>query len=227
LFEDDDFVVVDKPAGLVVIPSPKREARTLVSEINRQMRQDPQHPRVWPCHRLDRETSGAMLMAKGKKNQQRMMALFRQHAVHKTYIAFVHGRMPRGHGVFQGRVRSVDQQKHKTAAPKKPARTEYRVIRTYPRFTQVAVNLVTGRTNQIRIHFADAGVPLVGERKYAVAKHYPLKFRRVALHAFALEWLHPRTKKNIIVQSPLHHDMEAFLTRNAKEYSQHKNDHCR
>ncbi len=211
LYEDDAYVVFDKPAGLLVIPSPKKETRTLVNLVNDQARRKPGEPKLYPCHRLDRDTSGVILFARGKKHQQDMMALFRQRALRKMYVAFVHGKMEKTQGTFNASIRSWDKRRYDPASLPQQAITRFQVKAVYPRFSYLDVELVTGRTNQIRIHCAQAGYPLVGERKYAIAKKYPLKFRRVALHAFSLEWLHPHTKKNIIVQSPLPQDMRSLI----------------
>ncbi len=214
LYEDDQYVVFDKPSGLIVIPSPKGETRTLVSLVNDQTRKQPDQPKLFPCHRLDRDTSGTILFAKGKKNQKTMMEAFKNKAVQKRYIALANGNMHEGKGKFESKVISLDKAKWNLHAAKKSALTEYSVIQNYRNFCKVEIMLGTGRSNQIRIHFAKAGHPLVGERKYAIAKKYPYKFRRVALHAYSLQWLHPATKKNIIVKSQLPKDLEDFISKN-------------
>lgn len=214
LYEDDFLIVFDKPAGLIVIPSPKKETRTLVNIVNTQERKEVQQARLYPCHRLDRETSGVILFAKGKKNQQVMMDAFKEKRIRKKYIALVNGVVKNDQGIFTGSVISYDKAQRNPRSLPQPARTEYEVVRRFSNFTEVIIHLITGRSNQIRIHFSRGGYPLLGERKYAVAKNYSHKFRRVALHAFSLQWLHPVTKKNIIVESHIPKDMKDFINKN-------------
>jgi len=213
LYEDDRFVVFNKPPGLLVIPSPKNEQRTLVSLVNRQFAHKEGEFHLHPCHRLDRDTSGAILFAKGKKNQQLMMDLFHHGKIRKLYIAFVNGKLKSREGEFRGRVRDLDQKRFQKNAPAKSAQTRYKVVQTKRSFSVVEVQPVTGRTNQIRIHFAEAGHPLVGERKYAFARDYDIKFKRVALHAAFLEWPDPVSHEVKNVSVPLPEDMQTFKDR--------------
>jgi 23S rRNA pseudouridine1911/1915/1917 synthase len=210
LFEDEWYVVFDKPARLVVIPTPHGESRTLTSIVNEQFRKEGL-PKLHPCHRLDRDTSGAIIFAKGKQNQQRMMDLFAEHKVKKMYVAFVQGRLRQKHGEFRGAVSDFDERRFHKYAAAKPATTLYSVVEEHRDFSVAEVELVTGRTNQIRIHFAGAGHPLVGEQKYAFRRDFALKFRRAALHAVTVEWTHPFTGKRISVSSPLPEDMVDLL----------------
>lgn len=208
-------MVFDKPSGLLVIATPKKEKNTLVNIVNHQFSSEDNTPKLYPCHRLDRDTTGAIIFAKGKRNQQAMMELFRQKKVKKTYLAFVHGRMDKKKGRIRKNIRHLEQRRYNTHKQSKPAITDFTVKRSEKDFCVVEVMPLTGRTNQIRIHFSQSGHPLVGERKYAIAKKYPLKFRRTALHAARLEWIDFNSNKKIKVQSQLPNDMEVFLARNA------------
>lgn len=213
LYEDESYIVFDKPAGVLVIPAPGEKKQTLVDIVNRQYA-PAQGWKLHPCHRLDRETSGAIIFAKGKGHQQAMMALFHRQAVSKKYIAFVHGKPHQRQGELRSAIRDLDQVKFRRGASAKPSVTRYKVIEERKSFSIVEVTPVTGRTNQIRIQFAQIGHPLVGERKYARGKDYQLRFRRVALHAHALGWEHPVSHKRINVTAKLHQDMEEFIARN-------------
>ena len=210
LYEDEDYVVFDKPPGLLVIPTPKKENNTLIHRVNEGLGQE--GFRLHPCHRLDRETSGAIVFAKGKKNQQQMMELFHKRAVQKKYLAFIHGRLPRPRGELKGAIRDFEKKKFHKNLHAKFALTRYNVVQVKHHYCVVEVYPVTGRTNQIRIQFSEAGFPLVGERKYAFAKDFTLKFRRVALHASELQFLHPVNHKKIHIVSPLAADMKNFIT---------------
>lgn len=214
LYEDACYVVFDKPAGLLVIPTPKKETHTLIHLVNERQASGEGTQRLYPCHRLDRETSGAILFAKGKRHQKLMMEAFRRRAVIKKYIAFIHGRLHPAKGELRSAVQDLEERKFRRHPQKKYAVTRYRVMRQMQAFSVVELQPVTGRTNQIRIQFSQIGHPLVGERKYAVAKNYPLKFRRTALHAHCLQWRHPVTHQWVSVTSPLAEDMEVFLARN-------------
>ncbi|HQP10035.1 MAG TPA: RNA pseudouridine synthase [Candidatus Omnitrophota bacterium] len=207
LYEDDHYIVFDKPAGLLVIPTSKNEKRTLVNIVNQQYAAGEGTPKLHPCHRIDEDTSGAIIFAKGKSFQRMMMDLFKRRYVTKKYIALVHGRLPSEKGEFRNPVYKQFGRKRVFSS----AITRYRVLSAKRQFSIVEVQPVTGRTNQIRIHFSQAGHPLLGERKFAFARDYALKFRRTALHAASVEWKHPVYHRTVSVQSDLPKDMSEFI----------------
>ena len=188
IYEDAWLLVADKPSGLLVIPTPKNEKRTLTSILG-----------LHPCHRLDRQTSGLIIYAKGKSVQKKMMDEFKQKKVKKTYIAFVQGNVSGNQGQIQN---PIEGQK---------AITKYRVIQRIKDFTVVEVMPLTGRTNQIRIHFKQIHYPIVGETKFAFRRDFALKAKRLCLHAKALEFIHPVTKKHIHLSIDLPQDLKEFL----------------
>lgn len=202
LYEDDHVIAVDKPAGMLVIPTPKGETNTLTGLLNRELDSRGVAENAHPCHRIDRETSGLILYAKGKKAQQLMMEEFRHHRVRKSYLAFVHGRLGRKSGIID---RPVENKK---------SATRYKVIEERKDFSVVEVEPVTGRTNQIRIHFKAIGHPIVGERRFAFAKDFKLKFRRAALHSHKIGFDHPVTKEPLAFTAPVPEDMTKFLEAN-------------
>lgn len=214
LFENETVVIFDKPSGLVVIPSPKNEAITMVGEVNRQYQERSEQFKLHPCHRLDRETSGVIMFAKGKKHQQMMMELFKKQKVGKKYVAFVHGRLRQNKGEIQGYIADVDQKKYNKQVAPKFAKSHFWVLEQKRLFSVIEVQPITGRTNQIRIQFSQLGHPIIGDRKYSVVRRFPLKFDRTALHAKSLEWIDPLTNKKIKVSSHLPKDMEVFCARN-------------
>src|SRR3989338_525560 len=213
LYEDESYIVFDKPAGLLVIPTPQCEKNTLVNIVNHKYAPS-QGWRLHPCHRLDRETSGAILFAKGKQCQKLMMGVFQKRTVIKKYIALVQGRLSKAAGELRSRVLDFDQKKYRKGSAGQLAITRYRMLQQKRVFGIVEVQPLTGRTNQIRIQFSEIGHPLVGERKYARGRDYALKFRRAALHACALEWTQPVSHKRIHVTADLPDDMEVFIARN-------------
>jgi 23S rRNA pseudouridine1911/1915/1917 synthase len=214
LFEDDHYVVFDKPSGLLVIPTPKNEQRTLVNIVNQQYAQCEGTWKLHPCHRIDKETSGVIIFAKGKRSQRLMMDLFKERAVTKKYIAFVHGKLSEAQGEFRKPVKKSFGNKFGKKHAGLEAITGYKVLKEKKQFSVVEARPITGRTNQIRIHFSQAGHPIVGDRKYAFARDYPLKFRRTALHAACVEWTHPVSKNKMNVESSLPKDMAEFIVKN-------------
>lgn len=229
VYEDDQLIVVDKPSGMLVIPTPKKETNTLTDLLNRNLdergiealnhslaqnlnkmngsglRSGSGHANAYPCHRLDRETSGLIVYAKGKSIQQAMMEEFKERAVKKTYIAFVNGRITKDFDIIKKRIYNRNKKRPEEAV------TKYRVLERREGFTILEAEPVTGRTNQIRIHFKEIGHPLVGESVFAFRKDFKLKFKRVALHASYIRFTHPVTRKPMEFSAPMPSDMEAFL----------------
>ncbi|HNW39191.1 MAG TPA: RluA family pseudouridine synthase [Candidatus Omnitrophota bacterium] len=199
IFEDDWLLIVDKPAGLLSVPTPKHEARTLTSILNQDACERGLEYHLYPCHRLDRETSGLLIYAKSRSIEEKLAGAFRDRLVSKQYIAFVHGKFPQPQGVINWAIEG------------KNALTKYRVIQERSNYSVVEVSPVTGRTNQIRIHFKHIQHPLVGEDKFAFRKDFTLRAKRLCLHAKYLEFKHPQTAKVMVIQSPLPADMQKFL----------------
>ena len=205
VYEDEYIIVVDKPQGMLVIPTPKRETNTLTHLLNRDLDERGIEVNAYPCHRLDRETSGLIIYSKGKKVQGLMMDEFKNRKVKKLYIAFVQGKIKKDFGEVRIPIYNRNKNRSEFAA------TKYRTLKRTNDFSVLEVEPVTGRTNQIRIHLKGIGHPLLGESVYAFRKDFKLRFRRLALHAKYLEFVHPITKKRISFESPLPNDMNAFL----------------
>ena len=190
VFEDEWLLVADKPSGLLTVPTPKNETRTLTSILN-----------LYPCHRLDRETSGLIIYAKSKATQQKIMDEFRQRKVKKTYTALLRG-IPYNHqGEIKNKIEGLS------------AETRYKIIGKGKEFSIVEVKPLTGRTNQIRIHFKQIGHPLLGETKYAFRRDFKIKAKRLMLHAARLEFTHPVTGKQLVLTSELPKDFKDFLSK--------------
>lgn len=203
VYEDDWLVVVDKPPRLLTISTPKKERYTLTGILNEDLKKRGLAYRLHPCHRLDRETSGLIIYAKGKSVQKKMMEIFKHKKIRKTYIAFVQG------------ILSDSLCEIKLPVEGMPASTKYKVIQRRKDFTVVEAMPLTGRTNQIRIHFKHIGHPIVGETKFAFRKDFALKAKRLCLHAKSLEFTHPTTGKHINLSIDLPEDMRQFLLRHA------------
>ena len=208
LYEDRDVIVIDKPAGMLTTHTRAREANTAEEWLNDYVRkgQSKSRKHVWLVHRLDRETSGVMMFAKSEEVAEAFRSNWNE-LTEKTYLARVEGELSEDHGVFESWLRE-DEDGYKVrsvAAPSgrprgssgprdarmpKLARTEWRRLSTCDGTTLVEVSLKSGRKNQIRVHFSEAGHPVVGDRKYGGQKA-----SRLYLHSFCLRFRHPHTGK--------------------------------
>ena len=202
LYEDRDVVVIDKPAGMLTTHTRAKESNTAEERLNDYVRkgQAKSRKRVWLVHRLDRETSGVMMFAKSEEVAEKFRANWNE-LTEKTYVARVEGEMSEERGVFESwlledadgyRVRSVPEPRNSNArklqSSKTPklARTEWRKLGTEDGTTLVEVTLKSGRKNQIRVHFSEAGHPVVGDVKYGGQKA-----SRLYLHSARLKFKHP------------------------------------
>ncbi len=205
VYEDEQLIIIDKPSGMLVIPTPRRETGTLTDLVNKELDTRGVEVNAYPCHRLDRETSGLVIYAKGKSAQHAMMEEFRKRSVRKMYVAFVNGTVKKGFDTIKVPIYNRNKRKADDAL------TKYTVLEKRAAFTVVEAEPVTGRTNQIRIHMKSIGHPLVGETVYAFRRDYKLRFKRAALHAKRIEFIHPVTGEKMSFESPLAADMVNFL----------------
>jgi len=201
IYEDDWILVVDKPAGLLTIPAPGEALRTLSTVLNEDLKKKKLTYRLHPCHRLDRGTSGLIIYAKGKSIQKKMMQEFKFRRVKKFYVAFLQGSLAQNEGTIN------------TPLEGAAALTKYRVLGREKDFTVVEAMPVTGRRNQIRLHFKGIGHPLVGESRFAFRRDFKLRSKHLCLCAKALEFTHPVTKKVISLNIDLAPKMQEFLKR--------------
>ena len=206
LHEDRDVIVIDKPAGMLTTHTRAKESNTAEEWLNDYVRKGQAKSRlhVWLVHRLDRETSGVMMFAKSEEVAEAFRANWNE-LTEKTYVARVEGEMPEGRGVFEGWLRedddgykvrsvpapsSVSRLKSKVLRQPKFARTEWKKLSVEDGTTLVEVTLKSGRKNQIRVHFSEAGHPVVGDVKYGGQKA-----SRLYLHSAKLKFKHPHTGK--------------------------------
>ena len=199
VFEDEWLLVVNKPSGLLTIPAPSAKFKTLTEILNQDLKDNKIEYRLHPCHRLDRATSGLVIYAKGKSIQKKLMQEFKHRKVKKSYLAFVHGNLTPSQGAIKNRINGQF------------ALTQYRVLRRSSSFTLVEIKPVTGRKNQIRIHFRQLNHPVVGEDKFAFRKDYKLRCKRLCLHAQSLEFDHPVSKKKMFLNSDMPEELVHFL----------------
>lgn len=221
LAEDPDFLIVEKPAGLLTVPTAERETDTLLARVldylHHRFRR---RPSAFVVHRLDRDTSGALVFARTRPALHFLQELFKRHAIEREYLAIVQGSLPDS-GVFSADlVRDRGDLRRGVARrgePGKRAVTRYRTLERLSGATLAAVELETGRTHQIRVHFAGAGHPVVGDRVYGresrQARFDSRQFPRQMLHARKLGFSHPRTGDIVRVVSPPPQDFLDALVR--------------
>ena len=223
LYEDDDLVVVNKPAGMVVHAGAGVASGTLVNALlHRLGRLSAEAGAVRPgiVHRLDRGTSGVLVVARHDVAHRALAEQFRDRTVHKTYVALVTGRLARDAGTIRLPITRDPRRRTRMTArlrSGREARTDWRVLFRLGNFTLVAAEPHTGRTHQIRAHFAAAGHPLVGDTLYgapALPRAGPASLAplgRVFLHAAKLGFVHPRSAVPLEVRAPLAKELHAYL----------------
>ena len=220
LHEDKHVLVVDKPAGLLTLPTPARERDTLLERAGKYLsiRHGLARPFVGIVHRLDMDTSGALALARSPDSVRAFQELFKAHDIERQYLAVLEGRV----GPMTGTVDLAlvgDRGDLRRGVARRPgegkhAVTHYRVVERFgPVATLVACWLETGRTHQIRIHMAEIGHPVVGDPVYRPRNRPRTKaqFHRQALHAQTLGFKHPFTKEEVRVEAAVPHDMDALI----------------
>lgn len=197
LYEDRYLIAIDKPMGLLSVPLDgglsKKHALGLLRE---HMNTD----QIFAVHRIDRETSGVLLFARGKQSAERLGELFEQHDLSREYVAIVEGRLKEDSGTWECPLLELPNLDIVESPDGKMAITHFEVIRRSAKFTYLKLVLETGKKHQIRVHCKRAGHPVVGDKRYG-AQENPI--RRLCLHAAKLELIHPFTRKKISFYSPV------------------------
>jgi 23S rRNA pseudouridine1911/1915/1917 synthase len=212
VYEDDDILVVDKPAGLVVHPGSGNWSGTLLNALLHQAPALARLARAGIVHRLDKDTSGLLVVAKNEPAQIALVRQLQARTVKRTYLALARGKV-KGPGTIDAPVgrHPVHRTRMAVVAGGKPAVTRFRVRKALAAHTLLECDLETGRTHQIRVHLASIGHPLEGDPVYAGRGEKQLG--RQALHAWKLAFTHPRTGKSVSFESPLPEDFRALLER--------------
>lgn len=202
LFEDPDLIVVDKAAGLLSVPSPEVLHETAETFLDGYLGGRPGDRRIHHVHRLDRDTSGVLVFAKNTWIRDRLQKQFEAHDIERVYVAIVHGKLREPAGTFRSTLAEDDDKKVRSIADPsagKEAVTHYRTIASGRRFSILEVTLETGRRNQIRVHLAEAGHPVVGDTMYGRGRDESLG--RLGLHAKRLGFIHPRSGETLVFTS--------------------------
>jgi len=215
VYEDEDILVVNKPAGLVVHPGSGNPAGTLLNALLHHAPAVATLPRAGIVHRLDKETSGLLVVAKTEVAQTDLVRQLQARSVKRHYLALVHGDLARG-GTVDAPIGRHPTQRVKMAVTGggREARTHYEVRRRFGVATLLECRLETGRTHQIRVHMASLGHPLVGDPTYGrrnAATPLLAAFRRQALHAWRLQLVHPRLRQELAWEASLPEDFAELL----------------
>ena len=220
LYEDDDVLVVDKPVGMVVHPGAGHPTGTLAAAVLAHAPGTagvggPRRPGI--VHRLDKDTSGLLVMAKTARAYDSLTAQLVARTVTRRYRAIVHGRVKAGEGIVDAPLgrHPRDRVRMAVVARGKRAVTRYAVLERFSQFTDLDVRLETGRTHQIRVHMASLGHPVAGDDVYGRRPGrtpLPVTFEGLALHAAELAFVHPITERRLQFASPLPLRMERLLS---------------
>jgi 23S rRNA pseudouridine1911/1915/1917 synthase len=212
LYQDAAVIAVDKPAGLVVHAGAGASSGTLVNRLVHHfaaLSQVGGELRPGIVHRLDKGTSGVLLVARDDSSHRTLAAQFAARTIEKTYLALVHGRVRAETGrLTQPIARDPVRRTRMTTrlAAGRSALTEYRVLRRFEKFTYLEVRIGTGRTHQIRVHLASLGHPVAGDRLYGAPPA-----ERIFLHAWRIAFASPATGQRVAVESPLPVDLQRWL----------------
>jgi 23S rRNA pseudouridine1911/1915/1917 synthase len=220
-FQDEHLLVVVKPRGMLTHPAPGKYQGTLVNALLHHCKDlSGIHGELRPgiVHRLDRDTSGLMVVAKNDDSHRALQDLFRDRALRKRYLALCSGRLAQKDGLIDIPIGRHRQKRFQMAAiaTGKRAQSEFHTIRTYGDTALVAIKILTGRTHQIRVHMSHIGYPVVGDIMYGNRRdnRFPAGF---ALHAWNLEFQHPITGEQLRFYEPLPQDMRDLIRRYLKE----------
>ncbi len=211
LFEDEHYIIINKPSGLASVPSPTHREDTMANRIRGYVEtQQYIHKTVHVVTRLDRETSGAMIFAKHAFAHSMIDQILRRQEIDKTYQAVVSKVLTEKHAYIDGPIgRTVDSIITRMVRDDgKPSLTEYWTEEILEEATLVKVKLHTGRTHQIRVHFAYDGHPLIGDDLYGEDSG---RFHRQALHCSKLQFKHPFTNEDVLVEAPLPEDITGLI----------------
>jgi len=229
VFEDDDMVVIDKPAGLVVHPGAGNPSRTLANALVYHFNQlSGAAGKIRPgiVHRLDKETSGLLVVAKNDAAHENLSDQFSERQVGKQYVALVYGKLSVPRGEVQARIGRGSHNRTRMAILRgsagRPAHTVFEVATAYQEFTLLDVQLKTGRTHQIRVHMAHIGHPVVGDTTYGAGREKTVRdiavrkeilgMGRHFLHSAELAFKHPRSGEQLRFTSDLPDDLLSFLS---------------
>jgi 23S rRNA pseudouridine1911/1915/1917 synthase len=213
IYEDNDLAVINKPPGLAVYPAPGHASHTLVNALltrfpDLDVVSSPLRPGI--VHRLDKDTSGLMVIARNERSRQYLINEFKSHGVNKAYLVLVKGDLQPEKGAIEAPIGRdpADRKRMAVVSDGRPARTEYRVIKRLKGYSLVEARIITGRTHQIRVHFAAIGHPVIADSTYGVKAKF---LHRQFLHAYHLEFKLPSSGEMRTFTAELPDDLQRVL----------------
>ncbi len=211
VYEDADLLVVNKPAGMAVHSSRKSDPYSLANALAYYFQQKEEYHIFRAVNRLDRQTSGLMIVAKHEHSNALLVQSLKRREIEKEYLAITDGLLPDKEGTFAFPIKRAEGSvlKRVVAQDGKEAITHYKTVKEQDNMALVQIRLETGRTHQIRVHFAHVGCPLLGDWLYGREQGVPIK--RHALHAWKLTFAHPITGQQLRLEAPLPEDMETLF----------------
>ena len=215
VYEDEDLAVINKPSGMVVHPAPGNYEHTLVNALKNIFKDlssiNPDRPGI--VHRLDKETSGLLVIAKNNASHLDLARQFAEHSIKKEYLAIVKGRVEFDENVIEAPIARHETKRKSMAVnftdKAKSAKTYYRTLKRNKDFSLLELKPFTGRTHQLRVHLDFIGHPILGDNKYGKGN----EFSRLALHAKALGFTHPATGKFMEFTAPVPKEFKDFLNK--------------
>lgn len=216
-YEDEHLIVVDKAAGTLTVPTDSmHEKNTLDQRVSLYLSHSRKRREAWIVHRLDKDVSGLLVFGKLEPVAQQLIQQFKQRKPQRIYVAIVAGVMEKDDGTFDAHLatgKNLDRYVARPSSKTEAAITHYRVMQRMTNTTVVEATLETGKRNQIRVHFADAGHPVLGDPRYKKkeAQHQRWLRKRIALHARSLGFIHPVTGEEMMIESPLPSALHKFI----------------
>ena len=210
LFEDEHIIVVNKPSGLLTIATEKEKDKTLYHIVREYLVSKNQYARVFIVHRLDKDTSGIVVLAKDEKTKNKLQENWNEYVSLREYVAVVHGHLKNESDTI---VQRLKETKTNLVYPTKDedgkeAITNYKVIKETDNYSMVSINIETGRKNQIRVAFQTLRNPIVGDKKYGDPRD---KETRLYLHANRLKLYYPELKKDILFETPTPNEFKKIM----------------
>ncbi|MBN2479841.1 MAG: RluA family pseudouridine synthase [Parachlamydiales bacterium] len=200
IYDDKEIIIVNKPEVLLSVPLDNGEGTNILNILRRHF----DTSEIFAVHRIDKETSGVMIFAKGEKSRRILDEMFKNHDFKRIYLAIVKGYVTKDSGTWKSNLIELKDFQVKSTTRENEGRTaitHFSVIKRSKNFTFLQLELETGRKHQIRIHCKDANHPIVGDKRYGSKSLDPIS--RICLHAYKLEFIHPFTKKHMSFSAPI------------------------
>ena len=210
LFEDDHIIVVNKPSGLLTIATAKEKDKTLYHIVREYLVSKNRNARVFIVHRLDKDTSGIVVLAKDEKTKNKLQENWNEYVSLREYIAVVYGKMPKEEDKIVQYLKETKTNLVYVSRNEdgKEAITNYKVLKESDDYSELSINIETGRKNQIRVALASLKHPIVGDKKYGDPKD---KESRLYLHANRLKMYSPELKKDILFETPIPNEFKRII----------------